>query len=256
VVDDDKAVCREIAETLRSVGHDCICVGTQEEAEAALGTQEFCYVLLDLQLPVSLKSIRPRLEIGFSLLAKIRERSQARDLWVVVMTAYGSEHFECLRAMKMGANDYLKKPFPESGSESLEAKVREAARACNRAHGQPPLERTAATPKLGRAEARSREPQPFVGGEMVFYLNRVELCGVRILGDSGLGHSRRMLDLLRQRRNDGRYVRMGGEDIAARIGAETGAAITIGTVTGCARTLRANFTERLRQHLNIMCDDL
>ena len=124
----------------------------------------------------------------------------------------------------------------------------------------------AATRRRGRAAPRTVPPKgsrvapaaavrPFDGGELVFYPDRLELCGVRILGDTGLGHSRRMLELLRRKRSDGKFVRMSGEELARKLGEDVDAAITIGTVTGCARTLRENITRRLRRQLNIACDD-
>jgi len=138
VVDDSRDVCDEVTETLRSVGHECVCVGSQEEAEAELTTRSFCYVLLDLQLPVKKNSLRKSVETGFNLLTRIRERFSEEELPVVVMTAHGTEHHECLRAMKLKATDYVKKPFPENGLESLEAKARAAARTCESSNQQCP----------------------------------------------------------------------------------------------------------------------
>src|SRR5205085_11807943 len=51
------------------------------------------------------------------------------------------------------------------------------------------------------------------------------------------------------KRTDGRYVRMGGEKIGAEMG------VPIGTVTGCAKTIRDNIRTRLKRELNIECQD-
>ena len=89
-------------------------------------------------------------------------------------------------------------------------------------------------------------PVPFQGGEMVFYPDRVELCGVKIVGDTGTGQSRMILDLLKRKRDAVRYVYMSGEALAKSIGA-----VGIGVVTGCIRTIRRNATERLMEMLGV-----
>jgi hypothetical protein len=104
------------------------------------------------------------------------------------------------------------------------------------------------------------DPRPFSRGEMVFYSDRVELhvdgVPVKIIGDTGEGHSRNILDLLRHKRADGRFVRMGGEKIVAAINKNLGEAkVGIGTVTGCAKTIRGNIRERLKRELNVVCED-
>jgi len=89
-------------------------------------------------------------------------------------------------------------------------------------------------------------PVPFEGGEMVFYSDRVELCGVKIVGDTGTGQSRMILDLLKRKRDAVRYVYMSGEALAKSIGAGG-----IGVVTGCMRTIRKNATDRLMEMLGV-----
>jgi hypothetical protein len=53
--------------------------------------------------------------------------------------------------------------------------------------------------------AKPTAPVPFAGGEMVFYPDRVELCGVTVLGDTGSGQCRTILDVLKCRNPDGGY---------------------------------------------------
>jgi hypothetical protein len=95
-------------------------------------------------------------------------------------------------------------------------------------------------------------PQSFTKGELVFFPDRIELCSVKILSDTGLGHTRKMLELLRAKRRDGRFVRLGAEQIAAKIDP----AATIQTVTGCASTIRRNIKTRLKKDpQKIECQD-
>jgi hypothetical protein len=104
-----------------------------------------------------------------------------------------------------------------------------------------------ATPAPSAAPPEQAAPVPFQGGEMVFYSDRVELCGVKIVGDTGTGQSRMILDLLKRKRDAARYVYMSGEALARSIGAGGG----IGVVTGCIRTIRRNATERLMEILGV-----
>jgi hypothetical protein len=101
-------------------------------------------------------------------------------------------------------------------------------------------------PPPSAASPDQAAPVPFQGGEMVFYPDRVELCGVKIVGDTGTGQSRMILDLLKRKRDAIRYVYMSGEALAKSIGAGG-----IGVVTGCIRTIRRNVTERLMEMLGV-----
>jgi hypothetical protein len=103
-----------------------------------------------------------------------------------------------------------------------------------------------AIPAPSAAPREQAAPVPFKGGEMIFYPDRVELCGVKIVGDTGTGQSRMILDLLKRKRDAARYVYMSGESLAKSIGA-----VGIGVVTGCIRTIRRNATERLMEILGV-----
>ena len=106
---------------------------------------------------------------------------------------------------------------------------------------------TVAIPAPSARPPEQVTPVPFRGGEMVFYQDCVELCGVKIVGDTGTGQSRMILDLLKRKRDGVRYVYMSGEALAKSIGAGGG----IGVVTGCIRTIRRNATERLMEILGV-----
>ena len=92
-------------------------------------------------------------------------------------------------------------------------------------------------------------PRPFVRGEMVFYPDRVELCGVKIVSDAGVGHSKKMLAILSEKRPDGRFVRMSGEKLAAQVDRYIG----IDTITGCAKSIRTSIRKRLLRDLDLIC---
>lgn len=124
VVDNDDEVLQEVRNIVASLGHQCECAATQQDAEALLGSRHFCYVLLDLELPVCSNQI-PKIQVGFNLLEQIRARFSKEELPVIVMTAHGKAHEYTVRAFKMGADDYIKKPFDEE-PQPLEDKIREA----------------------------------------------------------------------------------------------------------------------------------
>jgi two-component system response regulator HydG len=99
VVDDD--------ETIRSVCHqillrndaDAVCARTLADAEAMLRDQRFDLLLLDMKLPDG---------SGISLLQQVKIHYS--DMAVVVMTAFATVS-SAVEAMRIGASDYITKPF-------------------------------------------------------------------------------------------------------------------------------------------------
>jgi DNA-binding NtrC family response regulator len=109
VVDDEPSIRLSIADLLRDDGYD---VTAAEHAPAALALLEdslFDLVLSDLTMPAM---------DGLQLLDAIRTR--ALDCVFVLMTAHGDER-TAVRALKLGAWDYLPKPFD---NDELRALVR------------------------------------------------------------------------------------------------------------------------------------
>ncbi|TET34873.1 MAG: response regulator [Planctomycetota bacterium] len=248
VIDDDPEILEDVKDRLESLGHTCDCVDCQHAAHEHIEQHSYAYMLLDLEIPV--RYGKPsRIQNGQNLLREIRATKGCEAIPIIVITAHGHDSpdlaAEVLRGD--GADDFVRKPFPDSG-RTLEKAVTEALSRCSQATKVEPPAKKATTQR-----ASSGGPQPFQRGELVFFSNRVELCGVKILGDSGLGHSRRMLNLLRKKRSDGRFVRISGEELADKIGKDVGGSIVIGTITGCAKSIRSSIKERLFRDLNIVC---
>ena len=142
VIDNDSEVLQEVRNILSSLGHQCCCISTQEEAEDLLKKHSFCYVLLDLELPVRSNQI-PKIQVGFNLLERIRANFSKEQLPIIIMTAHGKGHEYPTRAFKMGADDYIKKPFDDE-SQPLEDKIREATqKTCEQRSGSCPNTRSA-----------------------------------------------------------------------------------------------------------------
>ncbi len=100
IVDDDLALAKMCQEMFESRQYRARAVG---DAEAALHELEagddYCVVLTDLVMPGM---------DGVELLKQVKERWPRLD--VVVMTSYGTIN-SAVEAMKLGASDYISKPF-------------------------------------------------------------------------------------------------------------------------------------------------
>jgi DNA-binding NtrC family response regulator len=99
VVDDEPIVQEVLGTILAPEGYRLTIVPDAESGLRALDEQEFDLIVLDLMLPGM---------GGLEALTEIRRRD--RDQVVLMLTAYGSVE-TAVQAMRMGAHDYLTKPF-------------------------------------------------------------------------------------------------------------------------------------------------
>src|SRR2546422_11127364 len=99
IVEDDEIFLRPLQRTLEVEGYDVLVVGSGEEAVELLKNGDVDLVLPDKRLPGI---------DGVELVRRIK--SDRPDLAVVVMTAYGTIG-SAVEAMRLGAEDYLVKPF-------------------------------------------------------------------------------------------------------------------------------------------------
>ncbi len=98
VVDDDRAVRHSLEINLRKGGFDVTLASSADEALTTLDRRPMDLVITDVAMPGT---------TGMELLAQVRERWP--EVRVVVMTGYGSVP-DAVRAMKIGADDYIIKP--------------------------------------------------------------------------------------------------------------------------------------------------
>lgn len=99
VVDDEKNILLTVKHALVSLGHEVKTATTGEEALKQLAERDFDLMLLDLKLP------------GIGGLEVLRQAAQIRpDIRVVIISAYGTVA-NAVEAMKLGAVDFLEKPF-------------------------------------------------------------------------------------------------------------------------------------------------
>ena len=113
IAEDDQVLADGLLRTLRGNGYAVDHVASGSEADAALSTQEFDLLILDLGLP--------RLH-GFEVLKKLRGRGSATP--VLILTAADSVE-QRVKGLDLGADDYMAKPF---SLQDLEARVRALAR--------------------------------------------------------------------------------------------------------------------------------
>ena len=114
VVDDERSICIAIQRLLSRSGFEVETALSGEEALDKLGRRLFHLVITDLNL----KTLT-----GMDLLRWVKQHTP--ETAVIMVTAYGSEKI-AVEAMKMGAADYLPKPFDNDELELVVGRVFES----------------------------------------------------------------------------------------------------------------------------------
>ncbi|MCM2273033.1 MAG: sigma-54 dependent transcriptional regulator [candidate division Zixibacteria bacterium] len=113
IVDDDKLVNEFLTETLTRAGYACVAAFSGEEAMNKFKAQSYDIVLTDLKM---------REMDGLTLLHQIKSISP--DTTVIMMTAYGTVE-TAVKAIKLGAYDFLLKPVSPEALEHILSRVTE-----------------------------------------------------------------------------------------------------------------------------------
>jgi DNA-binding NtrC family response regulator len=111
VIDDNRTLLGGISEALLQEGHEVFTCENGAGASKLIEGHEFSVVVTDLKLPDA---------SGLDLLEKVKSKNV--NTAVLVMTAYGTVD-TAVQAMKMGALDFLTKPFP---ADEIVVKIRKA----------------------------------------------------------------------------------------------------------------------------------
>ena len=111
LVEDHSELALWVCKTLRQSGYAVDAVARGDHACAALLTQAYDLVILDLSLPGM---------DGLEVLQWIRRHEKIARLPVLILTARGSAE-ERIQGLNLGADDYLPKPFELA---ELEARIR------------------------------------------------------------------------------------------------------------------------------------
>jgi response regulator RpfG family c-di-GMP phosphodiesterase len=113
IVDDEESIRTLSRNVLQPLGYLCEEVGSGTGALAALQTDPYDLVLLDLNLP--------DLD-GYDICRQLREHPVQPNVKVIVVSGRGDQN-ELAEALPLGADDYIAKPF---GVRQLAAKVQHA----------------------------------------------------------------------------------------------------------------------------------
>jgi len=99
IVDDEPMKRSVLEDELGAVGYSVVTAANPMEAAQALARSPFEVVVTDIRMPG---------QDGLSFLREIKKQNPTQA--AIVMTAYGSIE-TAIEAMKIGAFDYLQKPF-------------------------------------------------------------------------------------------------------------------------------------------------
>lgn len=98
LIEDDENLRFSIGRTLKKAGHEVVAAGSLVEARDAFGRSHFDLILSDVNLGD---------ESGIDYVQEVREGGFSGG--IIIMTAYATVD-DAVRAMKVGADDYLAKP--------------------------------------------------------------------------------------------------------------------------------------------------
>jgi two-component system response regulator PilR (NtrC family) len=126
VVDDEKAMREFLTVLLEKEGHAVVAASDGEEALRVVAERPIDLVISDLRMP--------KMD-GIGLLAGIRERHP--DLPLIMVTAYASSE-STIQAMRLGADDYITKPFRVSEIRLVVEKALARIPLAERDHGSQP----------------------------------------------------------------------------------------------------------------------
>ena len=114
VVDDSPETLAVVSGILDSLGHQYDTASCQEAARDLLARNDYSYYLLDLEIPVRAGDVHPRIQNGENLLRDIQRRGTRP---AIVMTSHGIDSPDlAIEMMKLGAVDYVTKPFLTAGN--------------------------------------------------------------------------------------------------------------------------------------------
>ena len=112
IIDDEKNIRLTLSQALKTLGGEVDDAASGEEGLERLKAKEFGLILLDLKMPGM---------NGIEVLRRVREIRP--DIPVVILTAYGTVE-SAVEAMKLGAADFIQKPFTPDEIRDLVSRVR------------------------------------------------------------------------------------------------------------------------------------
>ncbi|MEM6751114.1 MAG: sigma 54-interacting transcriptional regulator [Planctomycetota bacterium] len=148
VVDDKRIMRDSVAATLQRAGFTPVAAGSGPDAVDAVAKHQPAAVVTDLRMPDM---------TGLQLLAKLRESDPL--LPVLLMTAYGRVE-EAVEAMRLGAFDFIQKPFEGDALVTVVRRAIEDRKARESAARQTPRR-----PEVSRTGPVDSRPAPALVGK-------------------------------------------------------------------------------------------
>lgn len=170
VVDDDKLMREFLDETLHRSNYSVDLASTGDEAFKKIQSKEYDVILSDIRMPKM---------SGMELLKAVKENSPQSK--VMLMTAYGTIE-NAVEAMKLGAFDYITKPF---SADDIELKIKRAIE-YKRLEWENKLLRSEVAEKYRFENIMGKSPQMQKVFEMVDSIADSK-SSVLITGESGTG---------------------------------------------------------------------
>jgi DNA-binding NtrC family response regulator len=101
LVDDEEKILKTLGRALRDEGHDVVTTPNAREASRLLAERPFDLLVIDYLMPE---------KTGLDVIRDLASAAESERPAMVIMTAHGSIE-SAVEAMKLGARDYLQKPF-------------------------------------------------------------------------------------------------------------------------------------------------
>jgi HD-like signal output (HDOD) protein/DNA-binding NarL/FixJ family response regulator len=177
IVDDEEPIRIALTRTLRRLGYEISDLADPAAGLAAISTTDPEVVFLDLRMP---------LMDGHTFMRKLNAASLSRPPAIVVMSGHGNMD-DVIEAMRLGAVDYLRKPWGLADLVSVTARAVEARRRTDLrpAESSPPA--SAPPPSAlppARAALFADLPQKLRRGEVVLPATPMVLARLRELVES------------------------------------------------------------------------
>ena len=176
-VEDERNIRELLVYTLHSTGFEAKGLENGTQLFEELGNLIPDLILLDIMLPG---------DDGYTILGKIRQMPEVRDVPVIMVTAKGAE-FDKVKGLDLGADDYITKPF---GMMEFIARVRAVLRRAGKEEKENDVLET------GDLQIQVKQHQVLAKGEKVtLTLKEFELLkflmenkGIVLTRDRLLGH--------------------------------------------------------------------
>jgi signal transduction histidine kinase/DNA-binding response OmpR family regulator len=165
LVDDDPAIREICGEVLRSHGYTVDEAGTCDEARRLVAERRPQVLLVDVQLPDG---------DGFGLLESLADR-RATDPFAAVFLSARGETADKVRGLRLGADDYLTKPFD---AQELVARIDAVVRRREAALHASPMTR------LPGGRAIDREVERRLEAQLPFALSYADLDNLKAYNDT------------------------------------------------------------------------